>query len=87
MIALKRNKYTAGDHLVISDDSGQKFLRSECVIDWRGRMVHKQTEFSEKHPQLTIRGRKEHVAVTDGTRTQAEDLPLSDSSFNPSGSV
>ena len=76
-----KNRYVKGDHNVISDISGQKFKRSEMIFNWKGQLVHKATEFEEKHPQLTIRGRKEQIAVTDGTRTQAEDPPLLDPSF------
>ena len=76
-----RNRFVRGDHNVISDSSGFKFKRSQCTFNWKGELVHKATEFEPKHPQLTIRGRKERIAVTDGTRTQAEDLPLLDPPF------
>lgn len=78
-----KNKYVRGDHNVISDISGQKFKRSEMSFNWKGQLVHTLTEFEPKHPQLTIRGRKEKIAVTDGTRTQGEDPPLQDPPFNP----
>ena len=81
-----RNRFVRGDHNVISDISGQKFKRSECTIDWRGRMVHRATEFSPKHPQLEVRGRKERIGVQD-SRTQSDDPPLLDPTFNPSGQV
>jgi len=73
-----RNRFVAGDHNVISDISGQKFKRSEMRFNWKGQLVHGATEFEEKHPQIDIRGRKEQIAVTDGTRTQGDDLPLLD---------
>lgn len=73
-----KNRFIAGDHNVISDISGQKFKRSECVFNWKGQLVHRETEFEPKHPQLNIRGRKEQIAVTDGTRTQGDDSPLID---------
>jgi len=76
-----KNRYVRGDHNAISDISGQKFKRSEMSFNWKGQLVHTATEFEPKHPQLTIRGRKEHIAVTDGTRTQSEDPPLLDPSF------
>jgi hypothetical protein len=82
-----KSKFVSGDHNVISDISGQKFKRSEMVFDWRGLLVHKETEFAPKHPQLNIRGRSESIAVTNGTRTQADDLQLLDPPFNPSGQV
>jgi len=82
-----KNRYVRGDHNVISDISGQKFKRSECVIDWRGLMVHRATEFSPKHPQLTIRGRTERVGVTNGTRTQSSDPALEVAAFDASNGI
>ena len=76
-----KNKFIAGDHNAISDISGQKFKRSEMCYNWKGQLVHRHTEFEPKHPQLTIRKRKEQIAVTDGTRTQGADLALQDPSI------
>lgn len=73
-----RNRFVKGDHNAISDISGQKFKRSEMRFNWKGQLVHTATEFEEKHPQIDIRGRKERIAVTDGTRTQSDDPPLLD---------
>lgn len=77
-----KNRYVKGDHNVISDDSGQKFKRSEMRLNWKGHLVHAATEWEPKHPQLTIRGRKEQIAVTNGTRTQGEDSDLIDPPFD-----
>ena len=71
-----RNRFVPGDHNVISDISGQKFKRSEMRFNWKGQLVHTATEFEEKHPQIDIRGRTEHIAIINGTRTQSEDPPL-----------
>ena len=71
-----KNRFVKGDHNVISDMSGQKFKRSECCFNWKGQLVHKLTEYEEKHPQLIVRSRKEQIAVTDGTRTQGDDAAL-----------
>lgn len=71
-----RNRFIPGDHNVISDISGQKFKRSEMRFNWKGELVHTETEFEEKHPQIDIRGRTERIAVTNGTRTQGKDPPL-----------
>ncbi len=73
-----RNRFVKGDHNVISDISGQKFKRSEMRFNWKGELVHAATEFEEKHPQIDIKGRKEKIAVTDGTRTQSDDPNLLD---------
>jgi len=70
------NRFVRGDHNVISDDSGQKFKRSEMRYTWDGRLVHAATEWEPKHPQLNIRGRNEQIAATNGTRTQGDDPPL-----------
>lgn len=75
-----KNRFVSGDHNVISDISGQKFKRSEMVFNWKRQLVHRETEFEEKHPQLTIRPRQEHIAVQDA-RTQGDDPALQDPPF------
>ena len=77
-----KNRYVRGDHNVISDDSGQKFKRSECVFTWDGKLVHRATEFEPKHPQIDIRARTEKIAVTNGTRTQGSDPALDVAAFD-----
>lgn len=79
-----KTRYRRGDHNAISDISGQEFKRSEMVFNWKGQLVHRLTEFEPKHPQLTIRGRTERIAVTDGTRVETADPPLQDPPFGPS---
>lgn len=79
-----KNRYVRGDHNVISDISGQKFKRSEMVFNWKKQLVHKLTEWEPKQPQLNIRGRTDRTAVTNGTRTQADDPPLLDPPLSPS---
>lgn len=74
---ITHDRYIAGDHNVISDLSGQKYKRKDMVFTWNNLLVGKD-EFEPKQPQLTIRGRKEQIAVTNGTRTQREDPPLLD---------
>ena len=78
-----RNIFVKGDHNVISDISGQKFKRSEMRFNWKGQLVDKLTEFEPKEAQLTIRGRTEKIAVTNGTRTQRADPPLLDPPLGP----
>lgn len=82
-----KNRFVLGDHNVISDISGQKFKRSEMVFNWKNQLVNRATEFEPKQPQLTIRSRSEHIAVTDGTRTQAADPPLLDPPLSPSDMI
>ena len=64
MIGSRRNQYKKGDHNVISDYSGQKLKRSQCRYTWDGFLVGK-SEWEPKHPQLTIKGRDEQIAVPD----------------------
>lgn len=81
-----KNYYRRGDHNSISDISGQKFKRSQMRINWKGQLVA-DDEYDPKQPQLTIRGRKEQIAVRDGTRTQKEDPPLADPPFNVADAI
>lgn len=74
---MTKSRFIAGDHNVISDISGQKFKRSEMVFNWKNQLVHRITEFEEKHPQLTIRPKRDKIAVAD-TRTQGDDPALQD---------
>jgi len=69
-----RNFYRKGDNNVISDDSGQKFKRSQMRKNWKNQIVA-MDEWEPKHPQLTIKPRAEKIAVRDA-RTQGEDAPV-----------
>jgi len=80
---VKHDRYVRGTHLAISDYSGQKYLRKDMKFTWDNKLVGKD-EWERKQPQLTIRGRTEQIAVTDGTRTQGEDPPLLDPPITPS---
>lgn len=73
----RKSTYKPGDYNVISDIDGQKYKRSEMSKNWKGQMVNTLTEFEPKHPQLTIRPRKENIAVTDA-RTEGPDSGLLD---------
>ncbi len=75
-----RNRFVKGTHNVISDDSGQKFKRQDCRMTWDGLLVH-NSEWEPKHPQLTIRSRKEKISV-DSTRTQGSDPALLNPAFS-----
>lgn len=59
----RKNRYISGDNNVISDMSGFKFKRSECVFTWDGFLVHK-SEWDSKQPQLDIKGRDEQIGVS-----------------------
>ena len=80
---ITHDRYISGTHNVISDRSGQKYKRKDMKFEWNGLLVGKD-EWARKQPQLTIRGRQEQIAVTDGTRTQGEDPPLLDPPITPS---
>lgn len=64
--------YHPGDHLVISDISGQKFRRSKCKLNWKGQLVNSLTEWEPKHPQLTITPKTERISVSDARPRQAD---------------
>lgn len=74
---MRKETFIKGDHWIIDDISGQKVRRSESRFNWKGQLVH-ISNWEPKHPQIDIRGRKEKIAVTDGTRTQSDDPPLLD---------
>lgn len=80
---IRVDRYDQGDHNVISDDSGQKFKRSDCRFTWDGKLVG-ISEWQEKEPQLTIRGRKEKIAVSNGTRGEGPDPALAEPPITPS---
>lgn len=83
MSIVKHDRYVRATHNVISDLSGQKYKRSDMRFTWDNLLVGKD-EWEPKQPQLTIRGRKEQIAVTDGTRTQGDDPALLDPPITPS---
>ena len=60
-----------GTHLIIDDIDGFKIRSDKARIDWRG-FVMSEGNFSEKHPQLDLRGRSEQINVTP-TRTRPVD--------------
>ncbi len=69
-----KTRYKTGDYNIISDQSGQKYKRSECRLGvpgsiQAGLLVHKD-EWSPRHPQLDIRPRPEHIAVREGRPRQ-----------------
>ena len=61
-----------GSHLIIDDIDGRKISSADAVMDWKGLVMSKEN-WSEKHPQLTIRGRDERINVTP-TRTRPVDV-------------
>ena len=65
------NRWRAGDHLLISDISGQKILRSDARFTWDGLLVHK-SEWYPRQPQLDIKGRDEQIAVADARPRQPD---------------
>jgi hypothetical protein len=72
--------YKKGTHNAISDDSGQKYKRSDMLITWDNKLVGKD-EFYEKQPQLMIRPRPDRPAITDQTRTENAPTNLLDPPF------
>lgn len=80
---IRRDYYKKGDHNAISDDSAQKYKRSDMRLTWDGKLVGKD-EWYPKHPQLTIRPIPDRPAITNQTRTQDSPTNLLVPSFNPS---
>jgi hypothetical protein len=78
---IRRDRYVRGDHNAISDDSGQKYKRSDMKFTWDNKLVGID-EWEEKQPQLTIRGRKEKISVPDA-RTESRDQQLADPPITP----
>ena len=61
---IRQPKYTPGDHLCKCDRSGFTFLRSECRLEWTGKLVYKGF-WEPKHPQLEIKSVKDDQSVRD----------------------
>lgn len=77
-----RTKYfKPGDWNVVCDVTGFVRKRSECKLTWDNLLVTSD-QWDEKHPQLTIRGRKDKQSVPIArpesdpvfTSTTADDL-------------
>lgn len=66
-----KNQYKQGDYNVISDRSGQKYKRSDCVFTWDGYLVARH-EWEPRQPQDFIEGRAEDTSVEDA-RPRGED--------------
>ncbi len=72
---MKKRRWREGDHNVISDLSGKKLYRSECIkvkengslLD--GLLVGKD-EYAPMNPQTKIRGRTDHIAVKNARPRQ-----------------
>ena len=70
--------YKSGDHFVICDICGFKRYRSECRKNWKQQIVCGDTCYEKKHPQLTVRTRKDKQGVKDA-RPEPEDVYVSTS--------
>ena len=68
--------FHSGNHLVICDRCGFKKLRTECRKEWTGLLVCSDTCWEAKHPQLTIKPKKDMQAVKDA-RPEVDDIYLS----------
>ncbi len=72
-----KNSFKMNDWNVISDQSGQKLKRSECLYTWEGYLVGKN-EWEPRHPQLDVRGRDEQIAVPDSRPRQPDTFSSTD---------
>lgn len=68
--------YRSGDFYVICDRCGFKRHRSKCRKEWTGLLVCRDTCWEPKHPQLSIKAKKERPAPKDA-RPEPEDVYLS----------
>lgn len=70
----QRNTYKEGDHLVICERSGQKALRSDCVVEWDGSIVLR--EYSERRHPLDYPPPVKPETVPMDTRPPGDDVFL-----------
>ena len=68
-------RYFPGDHLVICDLSGFKFLFSECRYTWDGLLVYKGYWYAQ-HPQLQLRAHTDRIAVQNARTRQGAPLTI-----------
>ena len=57
-----RKTHVLGQNLITCDVCGCKYLSSEIMQTWDGRLTCKK-DFNEKHPQLTVKPMKETSKV------------------------
>lgn len=77
---VRTDRYVAGTHNSVSDDSGQKYKRKDMKLTWDNKLVGAD-EWYPKQPQLLIRPRADRPAVTDQTRTESAPTNLLDPPF------
>jgi len=83
---ITRDYFKKGTHNSVSDDSGQKYKRSDMRLTWDNKLVGVD-EYEPKQPQLTIRPRSDRPAVTNQTRTEDTPTAMELPAFDPSGGV
>lgn len=60
-----------GDHNVICDRTGYKVKRSECIREWNGLLVRRES-WEPRHPQDFVRAFEDDQSVRD-PRSEAND--------------
>lgn len=83
---IRRDFYKRGSHNSVSDDSGQKYKRSDMRLTWDNKLVGKD-EWYPKSPQLIIYPKPDRPAIKDQTRTQDLNEELLDPPYDPAGGV
>lgn len=86
MAIITRDRYLAGTHNAVSDDSGQKYKRKDMKLTWDNKLVGAD-EWEPKQPQLNIRPRTDRPAITNQTRTEDSPTTLLDPPYDPAGGV
>ena len=59
----RRNRHVLGDYLVTDDISGFVEYASDCALDWRGFLTHKDY-VENRNPQEFIRAKKDPIGLT-----------------------
>lgn len=72
---MKKRSYIKGDHKVRDDIYGLTEMASDMRLTWDNKLVHKDF-FDEKHPQLILNPRQEHISIKNGRPTPEDDESL-----------
>ena len=78
----KADFFLPGAYNQICDRTGQKLKRSQCIKEWNGLIVRRES-FEKRQPQDTLRSFEDHQAVAD-PRSEAADTFLGDNEVKAS---
>lgn len=72
---MAEREYKGGDYFVRCQRTGFKLLRSECVHEWNGLLVRRESH-EGRQPQDFVRGRPDRQAAEDPSPDYTEDYFL-----------